>query len=76
MGDVASLPITQGQKQDPLGFQPARPVRSAGQTAVRGQSTDRALPRFPHIPNKRLAAFIHLHMLDPDDLRASAPQTA
>jgi hypothetical protein len=27
----------------------------------------------PHIPNKRLAALIHMHMLDTDDLRAAVP---
>jgi hypothetical protein len=28
----------------------------------------------PHIPNERLAAFIDVYMLDPDNLRATVPQ--
>ncbi len=29
-----------------------------------------------HIPDERLAAFIHMHMLDADGLRAPVPQAA
>jgi hypothetical protein len=30
----------------------------------------------PHIPDKRLAALIDVHMLDTDNLRPAVPQTA